>query len=53
MSEGPLPDHEPVEPAGATDDGSPKFGRLLVVLVLAVMLVGGITLASEALLGGR
>ncbi|MES2261569.1 MAG: hypothetical protein V4724_23880 [Pseudomonadota bacterium] len=30
------------------DDGSPKFGRLLIVLVLAVMLVGLITFASEA-----
>ncbi len=30
------------------DDGNPKFGRLLVVLLLAVALVGLITLASEA-----
>ncbi len=30
------------------DDGSPKFGRLLIVLVLAVLLVGVITFASEA-----
>ncbi|CAN7706972.1 hypothetical protein LJR289_005774 [Pseudoduganella sp. LjRoot289] len=30
------------------DDGSPKFGRLLVVLVLAVLLVVAITFASEA-----
>ncbi len=28
-------------------DGSPKFGRLLIALVLAVMLIGVITLASE------
>lgn len=29
-------------------DGSPKFGRLLIVLVLAVMLIGVITLSAEA-----
>ncbi|SFC34605.1 hypothetical protein [Massilia yuzhufengensis] len=30
------------------DDGVPKFGRLLVVLVLAVLLVVAITIGSEA-----
>ena len=30
------------------DDGSPKFGRLLAVLVLAVLVVVAITFASEA-----
>jgi len=30
------------------DDGSPKFGRLLIVLVLAVGLIGVITFAAEA-----
>lgn len=30
------------------DDGSPKFGRLLIVLVLAVALIGVITFAAEA-----
>ncbi|TWI64367.1 hypothetical protein IP91_03136 [Pseudoduganella lurida] len=30
------------------DDGSPKFGRLLIVLLLAVALVGVLTFASEA-----
>ncbi|WP_181373080.1 hypothetical protein [Massilia glaciei] len=50
MSQNPLPDDKPAAPA---DDGSPKFGRLLIVLLLAVLLVGVITLASEALLGGR
>lgn len=30
------------------DDGNPKFGRLLIVLVLAVALVGVITFATEA-----
>ncbi|MET3132560.1 hypothetical protein AAKU55_002834 [Oxalobacteraceae bacterium GrIS 1.11] len=29
-------------------DGTPKFGRLLIVLVLAVMLIGVITLSAEA-----
>ena len=29
-------------------DGEPKFGRLLIVLVLAVMLIGVITFAAEA-----
>ena len=34
---------------GRTDagDGTPKFGRLFVVLVLAVMLIGVITLSAE------
>ena len=32
-------------------DGSPKFGRLLIVLVLAVLLVAVITFGSEAWLG--
>jgi hypothetical protein len=34
-------------PEPETVDG-PKFGRLLIVLVLAVLLVGLITFASEA-----
>lgn len=38
-------DREPDEPDAA---GSPKFGRLLIVLVLAVLLVIVITFASEA-----
>jgi hypothetical protein len=33
-------------PAGA--DGSPKFGRLLLVLVLTVLLIVAITVGSEA-----
>ena len=32
----------------AEDDGTPKFGRLLIVLLCAVALVGLITFASEA-----
>jgi hypothetical protein len=40
------PMHHPEEqPAGT--DASPKFGRLLIVLLLAVILIGAITLASE------
>ena len=38
-------DHRPPRPSG---DDAPKFGRLLLVLVAAVLLVGTITLASEA-----
>lgn len=34
--------------APGTGDGTPKFGRLLIVLVLAVMLIGAITLGAEA-----
>lgn len=30
------------------DDGSPKFGRLLIVLVLALLLIVAITFGSEA-----
>lgn len=36
------------EQAAKAGDGSPKFGRLLIVLVLAVMLIGAITLTAEA-----
>ncbi|MES2016287.1 MAG: hypothetical protein V4484_07300 [Pseudomonadota bacterium] len=32
-------------------DGSPKFGRLALALVLAVILIGVITMASEKFLG--
>jgi hypothetical protein len=44
-----MPEHidQPV-PVSAAGDGSPKFGRLLIVLVLAVMLIGAITLGAEA-----
>ncbi len=38
--------HPAEQPAGVDD--SPKFGRLLIVLVAAVLLVVAITLASEA-----
>jgi hypothetical protein len=41
------PMHHPEEqPTGA--DGTPKFGRLLIVLLLVVVLIGLITWASEA-----
>lgn len=32
----------------ATGDGSPKFGRLLLVLILAVLLMVLLTFATEA-----
>lgn len=37
------------EAASSESDGSPKFGRLLIVLFLAVMLIVAITLGSEAM----
>lgn len=38
--------HPEEQPVG--DEGSPKFGRLLIVLAIAVILVVAITLGSEA-----
>ncbi|MBB5391407.1 MULTISPECIES: hypothetical protein [unclassified Herbaspirillum] len=38
--------HPPEQPAG--DDGSPRFGRLLAVLICAVLLIVAITFGSEA-----
>lgn len=38
--------HPAEQPAGSDD--APKFGRLLIVLALAVLAVVAITLASEA-----
>ncbi|GAC1329733.1 MAG: hypothetical protein NVS3B11_28710 [Collimonas sp.] len=40
------PMNHPDEQATGSE-GSPKFGRLLIVLVLAVILIGFITFASE------
>ncbi len=40
------PMNHPEEPATGSE-GSPKFGRLLIVLVLSVILIGFITFASE------
>jgi hypothetical protein len=45
-SDSPM-NHPPEQPSG-TDD-TPKFGRLLLVLAAAVMLIVAITFASEAL----
>jgi len=39
--------HHPEEQPVGSDD-SPKFGRLLIVLVFVVMLIGVLTWASEA-----
>jgi len=36
------------EEQSTTGDGSPKFGRLLLVLILAVLLMGLLTFATEA-----
>ncbi len=33
---------------GSERDGRPKFGRLLIVLALAVALIGVLTFAAEA-----
>lgn len=38
--------HPAEQPAGA--EGVPRFGRLLVVLICAVLLIVAITFASEA-----
>lgn len=38
-------DERPPVPGG---DGAPKFGRLLIVLVLALLLIVAITFGSEA-----
>jgi hypothetical protein len=52
MQSGPdQPEHNPMnhpeeQPTGA--EGSPKFGRLLAVLVAAIVLIGVITIATEA-----
>lgn len=43
------PDHK--RPHAAESDGTPKFGRLLIVLALVVMLIVVITFASEKYLG--
>ncbi|GGY13918.1 hypothetical protein GCM10007386_50160 [Pseudoduganella dura] len=42
-------DEPPVSTPDGEDDGNPKFGRLLAVLLLALVLVVLITFASEAL----
>jgi hypothetical protein len=40
-------EHPTEQPTGT--DGTPKFGKLLLVLIGAVLLIVAITLASEAL----
>ena len=45
------PVSHPDEQPGGTDE-SPKFGRLLLVLVFAVLLIGILTWASEAYFSG-
>ncbi|WP_200960866.1 hypothetical protein [Noviherbaspirillum sp. Root189] len=40
-------EHPAEQPTGT--DGTPKFGKLLLVLIGAVLLIVAITLASEAL----
>jgi hypothetical protein len=42
------PMHHPAEQPAGSDD-APRFGRLLIVLVCAVLLVAAITVISEAL----
>ncbi|MDB5727505.1 MAG: hypothetical protein JWQ00_710 [Noviherbaspirillum sp.] len=42
------PMHHPNEQPTGTE-GAPKFGRLLIVLALAVLLIVAITLVSESL----
>ena len=39
-------DHE--KESNSDDDGSPKFGRLLIILLLAVAFIVAITFATEA-----
>jgi hypothetical protein len=41
------PMHHPEEPLTGSGD-SPRFGRLVIVLVFAVALIGMITFATEA-----
>mgnify|MGYP003576347186 FL=1 len=43
----PNPMKHPEEQAGGSD-GVPRFGRLMLVLVAAVLLIVAITLGSEA-----
>ncbi|HYD59384.1 MAG TPA: hypothetical protein VEC35_03470 [Noviherbaspirillum sp.] len=40
--------HPPEQPAGS-DDSSPRFGRLLLILGAAVLVIVAVTFASEAL----
>ena len=44
---GPRDPGEPGDSGGPSDPGRPKFGRLLIVLLLAVALIVAITFGSE------
>jgi hypothetical protein len=44
----PNPMEHPDEQQPDGSDGSPKFGRLLIVLAIAVMMIVGITFGSQA-----
>jgi hypothetical protein len=44
----PNPMDHPDEQQSEGADGSPKFGRLLIVLAIAVMMIVGITFGSQA-----
>jgi hypothetical protein len=46
LPENPM-EHPEEQPIDSRDD-SPKFGRLIVILILAVLMIGGITLMAEA-----
>jgi len=41
-------DDDPAVPLPPSGDGTPKFGRLLIVLVLAMLMVVALTFGSEA-----
>lgn len=43
----PNPMNHPEEPPVGTD-GTPRFGRLLIVLAVAVLLIVAVTVASQA-----
>jgi len=43
------PEREPRPLPASDDDGNPKFGRLLLVLAGALLLIVAITFGSEAL----
>ena len=43
----PNPMNHPDEPPAGTD-GQPQFGRLLIVLALAVLIIVAITVGSQA-----
>lgn len=42
------PSQPPTPPTPPAGDGAPKFGRLLIVLALAMLMVVALTFGSEA-----